>query len=112
MRLQPRPNTILDQYPDNELVIIDRTPTSATLAAARHCGVGRQIEGTDDLFIVRRMSLREKHAKVYMETEVTNIDFAGKKVYASGKDGKEIVEDYDKLSSQPVPFQSFPNQRA
>jgi NADPH-dependent 2,4-dienoyl-CoA reductase/sulfur reductase-like enzyme len=32
-----------------------------------------------------------------MEATVNKIDFAGKNVYASLKDGKEKVESYDKL---------------
>jgi NADPH-dependent 2,4-dienoyl-CoA reductase/sulfur reductase-like enzyme len=32
-----------------------------------------------------------------METEVSRVDFAAKKVYARDKEGKEIVEGYDKL---------------
>lgn len=90
-------NTILDQYPDNELVIIDRNSNISYLGCGTALWVGRQIEGTDGLFYCSQDVFEKKHAKVYMETEVTNIDFAGKKVYASGKDGKEIVEDYDKL---------------
>ena len=90
-------NTILDQYPDNELVIIDRNSNISYLGCGTALWVGRQIEGTEGLFYCSQDVFEKKHAKVYMETEVTNIDFAGKKVYASGKDGKEIVEDYDKL---------------
>ncbi|WP_302762037.1 H2O-forming NADH oxidase, partial [Christensenella hongkongensis] len=81
----------------NELVIIDRNSNISYLGCGTALWVGRQIEGTDGLFYCSQDVFEKKHAKVYMETEVTNIDFAGKKVYASGKDGKEIVEDYDKL---------------
>ena len=78
-------------------MIIDRNSNISYLGCGTALWVGSQIEGTDGLFYCSQDVFEKKHAKVYMETEVTNIDFAGKKVYASGKDGKEIVEDYDKL---------------
>ncbi len=99
-------NTILDHYPDNELVIIDRNSNISYLGCGTALWVGRQIDGTDGLFYCSQDVFKQKHATVYMETEVTNIDFNEKKVYASGKDGNEIVETYDKLilatGSRPI----------
>lgn len=90
-------NTILDNYPDEELVIIDRNSNISYLGCGTALWVGRQIDGTEGLFYCSQDVFQEKHAKVYMETEVTDIDYAGKKVYAQTKCGDPVVEDYDKL---------------
>lgn len=90
-------NTILDNYPDHELVIIDRNSNISYLGCGTALWVGRQIDGTDGLFYCSQEVFKQKHAKVYMETEVTDIDFDGRKVHAKQKDGTEITEEYDKL---------------
>lgn len=90
-------NTILDNYPDNELVIIDRNSNISYLGCGTALWVGQQIDGTDGLFYCSQDVFKQKHATVYMETEVTRIDFAGKKVHAKQKDGTELTECYDKL---------------
>lgn len=90
-------NTILDNYPDNELVMIDRNSNISYLGCGTALWVGRQIEGTDGLFYSSKELFEKKKATVYMETEVTNIDYDGKKVYARTKDGQDLCESYDKL---------------
>lgn len=90
-------NTILDNYPDNELVIIDRNSNISYLGCGTALWVGRQIDGTEGLFYCSQDVFKQKHATVYMETEAKRIDFQNKKVYAQKKDGEEIVESYDKL---------------
>ena len=90
-------NTILDNYPGNELVIFDSNSNISYLGCGTALYIGRQIDGTDGLFYSSKEQLEAKKAKVFMETGVTRIDFDGKKVYAAGKDGREIVENYDKL---------------
>lgn len=90
-------NTILDNYPDHELVIIDRNSNISYLGCGTALWVGRQIDGTDGLFYCSQDVFKQKHAKVYMETEVTDIDFSNKTVYAKSKDGAEIAESYDQL---------------
>ena len=99
-------NTILDQYPDNELVIFDRNSNISYLGCGTALWVGRQIDGTDGLFYCSQDVFEKKHAKVYMETEVSTIDYATKTVHAVSKSGKEWDESYDKLilaaGSQPI----------
>lgn len=90
-------NTILDNYPEEELVIIDRNSNISYLGCGTALWVGRQIDGTEGLFYCSQDVFKQKHARVYMETEVTNIDFAGKKVHAQAKCGEQVVEEYDKL---------------
>jgi NADPH-dependent 2,4-dienoyl-CoA reductase/sulfur reductase-like enzyme len=90
-------NTILDNYPGNELVIFDRNSNISYLGCGTALYIGRQIDGTYGLFYSSKEKIEAKKAVVHMETEVSRIDFDAKKVYAAGKDGKEIVESYDKL---------------
>ncbi len=90
-------NTILDSYPNNEVVIFDRNSNISYLGCGTALWVGRQIDGTDGLFYCSQGIFEQKHAKVYMETEVTEIDFAAKKVFAKDSSGATITETYDKL---------------
>ena len=90
-------NTILDNYPGNELVVFDSNSNISYLGCGTALYIGKQIDGTDGLFYSSREKLEAKKAKIYMETPVSRIDFDGKKVYAADKSGKEIVENYDKL---------------
>jgi NADPH-dependent 2,4-dienoyl-CoA reductase/sulfur reductase-like enzyme len=90
-------NTILDNYPGNELVIFDSNDNISYLGCGTALYIGRQIKDTAGLFYSSGEKLRAKKAVVHMETAVQRIDFAAKKVYAADKAGKEIVESYDKL---------------
>jgi NADPH-dependent 2,4-dienoyl-CoA reductase/sulfur reductase-like enzyme len=90
-------NTILDNYPGNELVIFDSNNNISYLGCGTALYIGRQIDGTDGLFYSSREKLEAKKARVFMETPVSRIDFDAKKVYAKTADGKEITEGYDKL---------------
>jgi NADPH-dependent 2,4-dienoyl-CoA reductase/sulfur reductase-like enzyme len=90
-------NTILDNYPQNELVIFDKNSNISYLGCGTALYIGRQIDGTDGLFFSSKEKLEAKNAKVYMETAVQRVDFDGKKVYTQDKNGNEIVESYDKL---------------
>lgn len=90
-------NTILDNYPGNELVIFDRNNNISYLGCGTALWVGKQIKGPEGLFYSSKEALASKKAKVHMETEVKNIDFENKKVCAVDKDGNEIEETYDKL---------------
>jgi NADPH-dependent 2,4-dienoyl-CoA reductase/sulfur reductase-like enzyme len=90
-------NTILDNYPGNELVIFDSNSNISYLGCGTALYIGGQIEDTAGLFYSSKDKLAAKEAVVHMETGVTRIDFDGKKVYAADKDGKEIVESYDRL---------------
>jgi NADPH-dependent 2,4-dienoyl-CoA reductase/sulfur reductase-like enzyme len=90
-------NTILDNYPGNQLVIFDSNSNISYLGCGTALWVGRQIDGSDGLFYSSKDILSSKKAVVHMETEVRRIDFGAKKVYAAAKDGREITETYDKL---------------
>jgi NADPH-dependent 2,4-dienoyl-CoA reductase/sulfur reductase-like enzyme len=90
-------NTILDNYPGNELVIFDSNSNISYLGCGTALYIGRQIEGTSGLFYSSKEKLEAKKAKIFMETAVSRIDFDAKKIYAADKSGKEIVEGYDKL---------------
>lgn len=90
-------NTILDNYKDVELTVIERNSNVSFLGCGMALWIGGQIEGSEGLFYSSKEKMEQKGAKVHMETEVKNIDFEGKKVHAVTKDGKEIVESYDKL---------------
>ena len=90
-------NTILDNYPGNELVIFEANNNCSYLGCGTALHIGRQINETSGLFYSSKEKLEAKKASVFMETKVDQIDFDAKKVYAAGKDGKKIVESYDKL---------------
>jgi NADPH-dependent 2,4-dienoyl-CoA reductase/sulfur reductase-like enzyme len=90
-------NTILDNYPGNELVIFDRNSNISYLGCGTALWIGRQIDGYEGLFYANKDTFTKKKAVVHMETEVTSIDFDAKKVYAKNSGGGEIVESYDKL---------------
>ena len=90
-------NTILDNYPENELVIFDSNSNISYLGCGTALYIGGQIDDTGGLFYSSKEKLAAKKAVVHMETAVKRIDFDGKKIYAADRDGKEIVEAYDRL---------------
>ncbi len=90
-------NTILDNYPGNEMVIFDSNSNISYLGCGTALYIGRQINETSGLFYSSREKLEAKKAKVFMETTARRVDFDAKKVYATDKNGAEIEESYDKL---------------
>jgi len=90
-------NTILDNYPDNELTIFDRNSNISYLGCGTALWVGRQIDGPGSLFYSSAGKLAARGAAVHMQTEVTDVDFDNKTVLARDKDGREMQESYDKL---------------
>ena len=90
-------NTILDNYKGNEVVIFEKNNNLSFLGCGMALWIGKQIKGSDGLFYCSKDVFESKGAKVYMETEVTNIDFDKKMVYAKGKYGKTYEQSYDKL---------------
>ncbi|MDR2160203.1 MAG: FAD-dependent oxidoreductase [Treponema sp.] len=90
-------NTILDNYPGNELVIFDSNSNISYLGCGTALYIGGQIDDTAGLFYSSKDKLTAKKAVVRMETAVTRIDFDGKKVYAADRDGRESAEGYDRL---------------
>lgn len=90
-------NTILDNYKGNEVVVFERNSNISFLGCGMALWIGKQIKGSDGLFYCSKDVFERKGATVHMETEVTNVDFDKKVVYAVGKDGKKYEEKYDKL---------------
>lgn len=90
-------NTILDNYPDNEVVIFDRNSNISYLGCGTALWIGRQIDSPEGLFYSSKEKFEAKHAKINMEADVKRIDFVNKIVYAADKDGNDISENYDKL---------------
>lgn len=90
-------NTILDNYPDHELIIFDRNNNISYLGCGTALWIGRQIDNPGGLFYSSADALNAKHAKVYMETTVTEINYEKQEIHAIDKTGKEISETYDRL---------------
>lgn len=99
-------NTLLDNYPDQEVVMIDRNSNLSYLGCGTALWVGRQIDGYQDLFYTNQDAFENKGAKIHMETVVDRIDFAEKTVHCVGQDGQAFTESYDKLilatGSRPI----------
>lgn len=101
-------NTILDNYKNVEVTVFDRNNNISFLGCGMALWIGNQIDGPEGLFYSNKNKLESKGAKVYMETEVTDIDFNTKTVYARDiNTGKEYVEKYDKviLSTGSLPIE-------
>lgn len=90
-------NTILNNYKGHEVVVFDKNSNISFLGCGMALWIGNQISGPDGLFYSSKEKLECAGAKVHMETEITRIDFYGKLVFGKNKDGKEIMESYDKL---------------
>ena len=99
-------NTLLDNYPGTEVVLIDRNTNLSYLGCGTALWVGRQIDGYEDLFYTNEETFRKKGAKIFMESSVTSIDFNNKIVYFENKAGEKSEESYDKLilatGSKPI----------
>ena len=80
-------NTMLNNYSNNEVVVFDRNSNISFLGCGMALWIGKQISGPEGLFYATKEGLEAKGAKIHMETEVTNIDFDKKVVYATGKNG-------------------------
>lgn len=90
-------NTILDQYPDKEVIAFDQNSNISFLGCGMALWIGKQISSSDGLFYSDKKTLEEKGAKVYMETEVDHVDFDQKIIYATDKSGEKYEQPYDKL---------------
>jgi NADPH-dependent 2,4-dienoyl-CoA reductase/sulfur reductase-like enzyme len=99
-------NTILDNYPENELVIFDSSDNISYLGCGTALWIGRQIDDPASLFYASAGTFEGKRAVVHMETRVEKIDFAAKTVCAADKCGRRFLESYDKLiiaaGSKPI----------
>lgn len=90
-------NTLLDNYPDQEVVMIDRNSNLSYLGCGTALWVGRQVNDYHGLFYTKVEDFTNKGAKITLEAEVKDIDFDKKVIHYIKKDGTELTEDYDKL---------------
>ena len=99
-------NTLLDNYKDIEVVMLDKNSNLSYLGCGTALWVGRQIPGNDGLFYTNQKDFEQKGAKISLETEVENIDFDKKIVYATNSKGEKVEESFDKLilatGSKPI----------
>lgn len=89
-------NTILDHYPDNELMILDRNTNLSYLGCGTALWVGHQIDSSDQLFYTNKEDFVAKGADIHMQTNVTSIDYENKTVFYE-ENGVEKETSYDKL---------------
>lgn len=90
-------NTLLDNYADQEVTMIDRNTNLSYLGCGTALWVGRQIDSYEGLFYTKKEDFEAKGAKIHMETSVSEIDFAKKIVHCQRRDGSSFDVDYDKL---------------
>lgn len=90
-------NTLLDNYKDQEVVMIDRNSNLSYLGCGTALWVGRQIDSYQDLFYTNKEAFEAKGAKIYMESTVEKIDFDKKVVYYQNQLGESVTESFDKL---------------
>jgi NADPH-dependent 2,4-dienoyl-CoA reductase/sulfur reductase-like enzyme len=90
-------NTILGNYPEHELTVVDRNDNISYLGCGTALWIGRQIDGYQGLFYSSSEELTKKGARVLMETNVDHINLDAKKVSTTNKQGHNEVLSYDKL---------------
>ena len=90
-------NTLLDNYKDQQVVMIDRNTNLSYLGCGTALWVGRQIDSYENLFYTNKEAFEAKGARIYLETSVTSIDFANHVVHCQKADGTCFDESYNKL---------------
>jgi NADPH-dependent 2,4-dienoyl-CoA reductase/sulfur reductase-like enzyme len=90
-------NTILDNYPGNELTIFDGNSNISYLGCGTALYIGKQIDDPQSLFYSSKEALAAKNAAVHMETGIKRIDFAAGEVQGLDRDGREVRAAYDTL---------------
>lgn len=90
-------NTLLDNYKDQEVVMIDKNSNLSYLGCGTALWVGRQIDGYDGLFYTNPEDFIKKGAKIHMETTVESIDFDKKVIYCKKLSGETFEETYDNV---------------
>ena len=63
-------NTLLDNYPEQKVVMIDRNSNLSYLGCGTALWVGRQIDSYENLFYTNREAFEAKGADIRMETTV------------------------------------------
>ena len=90
-------NTLLDNYPDARVTMIDRNTNLSYLGCGTALWVGRQIDSYEKLFYTNKEAFEAKGATIHMETSVTSVDFDAHVVHATTADGSALDVPYDKL---------------
>lgn len=90
-------NTLLDNYPEAEVTMIDRNTNLSYLGCGTALWVGRQIDTYENLFYTNKEAFEAKGAQIRMETSVTSVDFGGHVVHCAAADGTSFDAPYDKL---------------
>ena len=90
-------NTLLDNYPDQKVVMLDQNTNLSYLGCGTALWVGRQIDSYENLFYTDKSAFEAKGAVIRMETTVEKVDFEKKIVFCRIKDGSSFEENYDKL---------------
>ena len=83
-------NTLLDNYPEHEIVMIDRNTNLSYLGCGTALWVGRQIDSYESLFYTCAEAFEKKGAKISLETSVDRIDFEKKVVFGTKKHGAKF----------------------
>ena len=110
-------NTILENYPGNEVVVIEANTNTSFLGCGMAMWIGNQTVGApESLFYSSPEKLGAAGAKVLVCTEVTDIDFENKTVtYAPSEratadsPGASGTESYDKLILSTGSLPIIPN---
>ena len=90
-------NTLLDNYPEAKVTMIDRNTNLSYLGCGTALWVGRQIDTYENLFYTNKEAFEAKGAQIHMETSVTSVDFDGHVVNCRAADGTSFDAPYDKL---------------
>lgn len=90
-------NTLTSTYPNTEVTVYDRNNNISFLGCGMALWIGGQIKGGDGLFYNSPEKMIANGAKVHMEAEVLHVDPQAKTVQVRLKDGRIIVDNYDKL---------------
>lgn len=92
-------NTLADNYKGQiEVTTYDRNSNISFLGCGMALWIGKVIAGANGLFYSSPEMMAEKGVKVFMEHELQNVDFDGRKVTVRNMKTDELVEDsYDKL---------------
>lgn len=90
-------NTLLDNYPDQQVIMIDRNTNLSYLGCGTALWIGRQIESYENLFYTSAEAFAQKGASIHLSTEVERVDFENKRVFCRKADGASFEESYDKL---------------
>ncbi len=101
--------TMLSLNNSNDIIVFDRNSNISFLGCGMALWIGGQISKSDGLFYSNKEELENLGAKVHMQTEVKNIDFDKKIVYAESVDGIKYEESYDKLLLSTGSLPIIPN---